>query len=146
MEQKNKIGVNIFVCIITLIGFTSMLLISSNTYSVIIKDDIKNILVQIHSDTKLIQKRNLFDDKYLSRNKSVILDNKDTLTVLKYKEGGSEGYMIIKYIEELNWYLLVKKDTSVLEKSFWSIILKDIIIFNFSSYFCIINDIKINKK
>lgn len=88
----------------------------------------KDGLVQIHSDTKLIQTRNLFDDKFLDANKSLILDNKDTITVLKYKEGGFEGYMISKYIEELDWYLLVKKDTSVLEKSFRSIILKDTII------------------
>jgi hypothetical protein len=57
MEQKNKSRVNIIVCIITLAGFVSMLLINSNTYNVIIKDDIKNIskltATNIYSDISI---------------------------------------------------------------------------------------------
>jgi len=88
----------------------------------------KDGLIQIHSDTMQIQNSNLFEDKFLNANKSLILNNKDTITVLKYKENGFEGYMISKYIKELNWYLIVKKDTSVLEKSFRLILIKDAII------------------
>lgn len=89
----------------------------------------KNGVVQIHSDSNLIEKINVFNYKSLEQNKSNILGNKDSIAVYNYKDGKSEGYMITKYIEDLDWYLLVKKDTSVLANSFQTSLIKDILVF-----------------
>lgn len=89
----------------------------------------RNGVVQIHSDSTLIEKINVFDYKELEENKTAILSNKDAVNVYQYQSDNSEGYMITKYIEDLDWYLLVKKDTSVLNKSFQSSLINDIIIF-----------------
>lgn len=88
----------------------------------------KDGIVQVHSDTSLIQKKNMFDNKILADNKDKILDNKHSVSVLEFKEDGSGGYMISKYIDDLDWYLLVKKDTSILVKSFRAIVVKDMVI------------------
>lgn len=89
----------------------------------------RNGVVQVHSNSELIQKNNVFDNKTLEDNKAAILSNKDSITIYQYKDKESEGYMIVKYIEDLDWYLLIKKDTSVLVRSFESFLLKDFIIF-----------------
>lgn len=109
----------------------------------------KNGVVQVHSDTDLIQKVNVFDYKAMEDNKAAILNNKASAAVYQYKDGKSEGYMIVKYIEDLDWYLLVKKDTSVLVKSFQSFLVKDMIIFVVVLLFIIIiidGLIKLNDK
>lgn len=89
----------------------------------------KKGIVQIHSNTELIEKINVFDNQSMQKNKASILGNKETVAVYHYKDKKSEGYMITKYIEDLDWYLLIKKDTAVLAKSFQASLFNDIIIF-----------------
>lgn len=89
----------------------------------------KNGVIQVHSDTNLIEKKNLFADAFLAKNKDKIINNKDSISVIEYKNNGSGGYAISKYIEDMDWYLLVEKDTSILKKSFQAIVLKDLLIF-----------------
>ena len=89
----------------------------------------KKGIVQIHSNTELIEKINVFDNQSMQKNKASILGNKETVAVYYYKDKKSEGYMITKYIEDLDWYLLIKKDTAVLSKSFQASLFNDIIIF-----------------
>lgn len=89
----------------------------------------KNGVVQVHPDSDRIEKTNVFQYKVLKQNKDSILANKKNISVYRYKDGKSEGYIITRYIEDMDWYLLVRKDTSVLTKSFHVLILKDIIIF-----------------
>ncbi len=89
----------------------------------------KKGIVQIHSNTELIEKINVFNNQSMQKNKASILDNKETVAVYHYKDKKSEGYMITKYIEDLDWYLLIKKDTAVLAKSFQASLFNDIIIF-----------------
>ncbi|MGE4214053.1 MAG: sensor domain-containing diguanylate cyclase [Anaerotignaceae bacterium] len=96
-----------------------------------------NGIVQVHTDTGLIGKKNIFNYKSLEENKDIILDNKETISVYQYKDNRSSGYIIIKYIEDLNWYLLVKKDTSVLANSFHTLLANDSIIFFVVLFFII---------
>lgn len=98
----------------------------------------KQGVIQVHSNTNLIEKKNLFDNEYGKRNKASILANKKTISVFQYKDKNYQGYMITKYIDDLDWYLVVKKDTSVLVKSFHSILLKDMVIFFIVIFFNIL--------
>jgi diguanylate cyclase (GGDEF)-like protein len=89
----------------------------------------KNGVVQVHTDSNRIGKENVFDNIVLAENKDKILNNKDSVAVYKYKNKESNGYLIVRYIDEMDWYLLVRKDTSILVKSFQILLLKDFIIY-----------------
>lgn len=84
--------------------------------------------VKIHSDTNYIEKKNVFDMQTLNNNKQEILNNYYTLDVYQYHENKSSGYIITRYIDDLDWYLLIKKDTSILQKAFYEQLLKELII------------------
>lgn len=94
-------------------------------------------IVQVHTETDLIGKENIFDYKALEENKNAILNNTNSISLYQYKDDESSGYIIIKYIEDLNWYLLVKKDTSVLTNSFHTLLFNDLIIFFVVLFFII---------
>jgi diguanylate cyclase (GGDEF)-like protein len=89
----------------------------------------QNGVVQIHSDSSLIEKVNVFQYNAMEENRETILNDKDSVAVYQYSDEDSEGYMIVKYIEDLDWYLLVKKDTSILEKSFQASLIPSAIVF-----------------
>ena len=97
--------------------------------------DLKAILfnrdgvVQIDTDSNLIGKINVFDNETLYKNQNEILNNYDSLAVYNDTENSSGGYIITRYIDDLDWYLLIKKDTKILEASFYKQIVNDIIIF-----------------
>jgi len=77
-----------------------------------------NGLVQVHTTDKMIENYNIFDDTSIKPLKEDILNNKMTLESFRYNEDGIDGYLITKYIKDLDWYLVVKKDTSVLKSIF----------------------------
>ena len=86
-------------------------------------------MVQIDTQTQHKDKRNLFDAGILGENRQRIIDNKSTMEILPYKQEPFDGYYITQYVEELNWYLLVKKDTSVLERSLYAQTIRDALIY-----------------
>jgi hypothetical protein len=71
---------------------------------------------------------NIFNIGILNKNKEELLNNRHKLGVYEYKEGQSGGYLITRYIDDLDWYLLVKKDTSILVDTFEKQLLNDLII------------------
>lgn len=77
-------------------------------------------LVQVHTTDSLIEKYNIFSDSEISSLKNDIINNKLSLETFPYNEAGIDGYLITKYIDNLGWYLVVKKDTSVLKRIFMS--------------------------
>ncbi len=85
--------------------------------------------VQIDTRADRIDGRNVFGNVILEDSRQRITDNKSTLEVLPYQEEPFDGYYITRYVEELNWYLLVKKDTSVLEQSMYAQTLRDVFIY-----------------
>lgn len=85
--------------------------------------------VQINTSLKDISTENVFDAEILSKNKEKILKNQDSLLVFQFKEQSFHGYYIVRYIEELNWYLLIKKDTSVLASSMYAQTTRDAFIY-----------------
>ena len=87
------------------------------------------VQVHSHSDTQNIGQDNVFAQTALSPHREEIVGDRHNLRTYEYRDRDSDGYQITRYIEDLNWYLLVKKDTSVLEQSFRSQLLKDILIY-----------------
>ena len=85
--------------------------------------------VQIDTNSGGISTENVFNSDILGENRQKILKNHDSLQVFQFKEQSFHGYYIVRYIEELNWYLLVKKDTSVLARSMYSQTARDTLIY-----------------
>lgn len=79
-------------------------------------DEKGNVL--IHSNSSIMDKKNIFDIGILNQNKEELLNNFYSLGTYEYKESQSSGYLITRYIDDLNWYLLVKKDTAILMDTF----------------------------
>ena len=87
-----------------------------------------NGVVQVHTNGELIETLNIFENTSINKFGDSIIANKEGLEILRYKEEGVDGYLITRYIDELDWYLVVKKDTSVLANSFKSQMIKDLLI------------------
>ncbi|MEL7647986.1 MAG: sensor domain-containing diguanylate cyclase [Sedimentibacter sp.] len=88
----------------------------------------ENGLVQVHTTDSYIEKYNIFSDRSMKLLKDDIVNNKTTLETFPYKEAGIDGYLITRYIDDLGWYLVVKKDTSVLKKTFMSQLFDELLI------------------
>lgn len=88
----------------------------------------ENGLIQVHTQDDLIEKENFFVNTDLEKYKGEIVNNKVSLETIRYKENGLDGYVITRYIDELGWYLVVKKDTSVLYKVFMSQVVEEFLI------------------
>lgn len=86
-------------------------------------------VVQVHSHSIDIENENIFKNDILSKHKNIIAENKNSIEIIQSRTPIFDGYYITRYVEDLNWYLLVKKDTSVLEESFHSEILKMIFVY-----------------
>lgn len=84
--------------------------------------------VLIQSDDKNNDIQNIFNIPVLKNNKDKILNNYYTLDVYNYKERNSGGYLITRYIDDLDWYLLIKKDTSILIYAFENQLIKEFLI------------------
>lgn len=88
-------------------------------------------IVQISSNSDDIENKNVFDTPVLGSNKEKILNNTESLETFEYTDHSSDGYLITRFIKDLEWYLLIQKDTSVLKHSLYQQLVSDIIIFAF---------------
>lgn len=84
--------------------------------------------VLIHANSSTMTNKNVFDSKALAQNKKEILDNTTKLGIYQYKEGQAKGYIITRYIDDLDWYLLVNKDTGILLETFEKQLLNELIV------------------
>lgn len=85
--------------------------------------------VQVDTDSDNTAGMNVFNMDVLARNRQDIILNMSDMQVFTYCEKPFDGYYITRYVEDLNWYLLVKKDTSILEKSMYAQLVKDTVIY-----------------
>ncbi len=88
----------------------------------------ENGLVQVHTTDSFIEKYNIFSDGSMNLLKDDIINNRTSLETFPYKEAGIDGYLITRYIDDLGWYLVVKKDTSVLKNIFMSQLFDELLI------------------
>lgn len=77
-------------------------------------------LAQVHTSKRLIENYNIHEDETIRNFVEDIFSNKTSLETYRYKENGIDGYLITRFIEDLEWTLIVKKDTSVLRKTLYS--------------------------
>ncbi len=75
-------------------------------------------LIQVHTSDDLIEKKNILDDPIYKNIGENLLNKKDSLDIYNVSTADNNEFIIIRYIEEFDWYLVVKKDTSILKESF----------------------------
>ncbi|HWR22947.1 MAG TPA: diguanylate cyclase [Feifaniaceae bacterium] len=88
----------------------------------------KEGVVQVSTDTDEIYSANVFDIPTLGANRQDILAHRE-LRSFAYQDDRSGGYMITQYIEDMDWFLLVIKETSVLRRTQNAQMVNDLIIF-----------------
>lgn len=71
-------------------------------------------IVQVSTDTDEIYRVNVFDMPDLQANRQTVLSRRDLQSFVNTQGG---GYIITQYIEDMDWHLLVVKDTSVLQRA-----------------------------
>lgn len=87
----------------------------------------ENGLIQVHTNNAKIEHDNIFNS-FLKNQKENIINNRSTMFTYKYKLNKQNNFLISRYVDEMGWYLIIKKDTSILKRSFSQQIMKDIII------------------
>jgi len=85
-------------------------------------------VVQAHTDSRKIETVNIFENASLENLKEEILANIDSMQSFPYSQKDWDGYIITRYIEELNWYLIIEKDVSVLNTALKAQLFNDIVI------------------
>lgn len=77
-------------------------------------------LVQVHTNSNLIELYNIHDNEIINGLSEDIFSNKTSLETYRFREHGIDGYLITRYVDDLEWTLMVKKDTSVLRKTLYA--------------------------
>ncbi len=85
--------------------------------------------IQIHADENVIEKKNAFEDEALRNIRYNILNSKDELKIFEPTAEGNSHYIVSYYVEELDWYLIVHKNSEILNKLLFTQKVKQIIIF-----------------
>lgn len=85
-------------------------------------------LIQAHTDSDIIEKRNVFDQELFIPIKEEIINNKTDMLSFNMKYDTSSGYLISRYVKEMQWLLIIEKDTSILKKSFYKQMIMDFIV------------------
>lgn len=78
----------------------------------------ENGLVQAHTNPDLIENENINDLDIYANIGPALYNKTDSINVFNDAALYNQQYIISHYIEELNWYLIVRKDTSELAQSF----------------------------
>lgn len=77
-------------------------------------------LVQVSTNHQMIEVYNINKDEIIKGFSDDIFANQTTLETYRYNENRIDGYLITRYIDDLEWTLMVKKDTSVLRKALYA--------------------------
>lgn len=75
-------------------------------------------LIQAHTNPNLIENQNVNDLELYAAIGSDLYNKTDTINVFNDDDIYNQQYIISHYIEELDWFLIVRKDTSELAQSF----------------------------
>jgi diguanylate cyclase (GGDEF)-like protein len=85
--------------------------------------------IQIHADERVIENYNLFSNQDILKIKNDIISSKREPMVFETNRKTFTDYLVSYYIEDLDWYLIVQKDTSDLYDSLISQLIRDLVIF-----------------
>ncbi|MDO9492769.1 sensor domain-containing diguanylate cyclase [Acetobacterium sp.] len=78
----------------------------------------ENGLIQAHTNPNLIENQNINDLEIYSKIGPSLYNKTDKINVFNDDNLYNPQYIISHYIEELNWYLVIRKDTAELAQSF----------------------------
>lgn len=84
--------------------------------------------ISVHTDHAQVDKVNLFEERVQDNIEGIISDSRHTLQMTWLSDGALRNCMISRYIENLDWYLVVEKDTSDLYQSFQRMFFQDLTI------------------
>ncbi|MEG1869436.1 MAG: sensor domain-containing diguanylate cyclase [Oscillospiraceae bacterium] len=85
-------------------------------------------LVQVDAIAENIEVANFFNTSEVNALKDKILGNKDSMQNFWYPEGGAEHCLITKYVDNLDWYLVIEKNTARTEDMLTSQINRDLLL------------------
>lgn len=86
---------------------------------------IKAYLIDVNGELQVSSKKtrfsrlNFFDTKKIQPLKEEILRNKQSQSSYKISDHGVDTYYSIQYIPNLNWFLIIEKDTTLISKNFY---------------------------
>ncbi len=86
-------------------------------------------IIQVPAEKEAIGQSNIFDTEGMAKLKNDILSEKDEMKVFELGSKYAKKYVTSYYIEELDWYAVITKSTSIIlnENLKWQIISKSII-------------------
>ncbi|MEG1772652.1 MAG: diguanylate cyclase [Clostridia bacterium] len=84
--------------------------------------------MQVHTDSNKIEQINFFDWETVSMYREKILNDKTSLEMFWYPDDQLDHCLTTRYIDNLNWYLVVEKDTSETVETFQMLIMKNVIV------------------
>ncbi len=67
-------------------------------------------LIQSHSNTDFIESRNVFDEPIFKAHQTELLDSVQSMIIIE----DHSASLISRYVDELDWYIIVVKDSNVL--------------------------------
>ena len=103
-------------------------------------------IVQVHTDSGQIETVNVFDNQSIAALKESILNNKTLMQTFPYTEEDVDGYIITRYISDLDWYLVVEKDVSALNKALKAQLERDFIVAGFVLGFLLLLSTRLIKR
>jgi len=83
-------------------------------------------VIQAHTNSAMILTHNANEDPAIQAHFDNLLLNNEKMQTYRYAKEGENGYLISHYIDDLDWYLMVKKDTAVLRQSFFKQLLTEL--------------------
>lgn len=73
-------------------------------------------LVQIDSIAENIEITNFFNNEETAKLKDKIITDKTNMQVFWYPEGGTEHCLITKYVDSMEWYIIIEKNTEQMQQ------------------------------
>lgn len=102
--------------------------------------------VQVHTNSKFIEKRNIYDENLYKATKEDILNINNKQKIIVNESGNGNEFIVSSYLEEMDWYLLVRKNTGILIESFHKKIIYDGIVLIFAVLLVLTITIKVINK
>lgn len=84
-------------------------------------------LIQAHTDTNQIETANIFEKQpQMYTLKKEILENQQTTEMNWYQKSNLDQCLITRYMENLQWYLIVQKDNSAIKTAFLHLFIQEL--------------------
>lgn len=85
-------------------------------------------VVQVHPEENIIGQANIFHELSLHDLQQTLLQKHAHWDTAWYERAGQENFIVSRYIPEMDWFLVVEHDTTILKSAFRHIILRNTVI------------------